>query len=89
MVKILIGADPELFLRNPNDNKFVSGHIFNLGDKKAPTPVPFGAVQNDGCAVEFNINPAHTVQEFVHNTQKVLETLRHMTPGYNLSLIHI
>lgn len=84
MVKILIGADPELFLRNPNNNNFVSGHIFNLGDKRKPTPVQYGAVQNDGCAVEFNIDPASTVQEFVRNTQEVMKTLRTMTPGYNL-----
>lgn len=82
--KILIGADPELFLQN-EQGVFVSAHNMIPGDKKKPHPVKFGAVQRDGTAAEFNIDPAHNVAEFSRNINTVMTQLRQMTPGYNLS----
>lgn len=86
MVEILIGCDPELFLKNPNSGAFQSGHIFPLGSKRNPQAVPFGAVQNDGTAVEFNIDPARHVEEFVGNIKAVREKLQSMTPGYTQAI---
>jgi hypothetical protein len=59
------------------------------GTKEKPFNVPYGAVQVDGTAVEFNINPAVTSHEFIRNIQSVMKTLREMTaettPGYVFS----
>ncbi|CAN5950618.1 unnamed protein product [Sphagnum jensenii] len=84
MVKILLGADPELFMKNPNDGSFVSAHGLVPGTKHKPFKVPFGAVQIDGTALEFNIDPAGTVDEFVHNIQTVKQTISSYVPGYNV-----
>lgn len=81
---VLVGADPELFMRNPNSGAFVSAHDTIPGTKWEPYKVPFGAVQVDGTALEFNIDPAKTVDEFVHNIQSVRQTLVDMVPGYNV-----
>ena len=77
-MEILIGADPELFLRHNGVN--VSGHGLIPGSKRHPHPVPGGAVQVDGTALEFNIEPASNEEEFITNIQCVLEQLRQMIP---------
>lgn len=84
MSKILLGADPELFMRNPNSGSFVSAHGLVPGTKHAPHKVPFGAVQIDGTALEFNIDPAATIEEFVYNIQTVKKTIAGFVPGYNV-----
>ncbi|MBU6231629.1 hypothetical protein KGP36_03080 [Patescibacteria group bacterium] len=55
MTKFTIGADPELFVKQ--DGVAVSAHDLIPGTKKAPHPVKDGAVQVDGTALEFNIDP--------------------------------
>lgn len=83
--KILVGADPELFMRNPNHGgAFMSAHDKVPGTKYEPHKVPFGAIQVDGTALEFNIDPASTCDEFVHNIQAVRKTLEGYVPGYNV-----
>ena len=52
-MNILIGADPELFVKK--DGVVVSGHDLIQGTKADPFPVQDGAVQVDGMALEFNI----------------------------------
>lgn len=82
---ILIGADPELFLKK--DGKFYSGHGLIPGTKIAPHRVDNGAVQVDGMALEFNIDPASTSDEFCININEVLNHLRNMVPEeYSFSL---
>jgi len=73
-----VGADPEFFLRN--GDKFVSAFDMVPGTKQKPHPVPSGAVQVDGMALEFNIDPATTETEFVYNINEVLGHLRGMVP---------
>ena len=75
---ILIGADPELFVIK--DGKYHSAHGLIPGTKIKPHVVPDGAVQVDGLALEININPAKSSQEFIASTNSVLETLRDMVP---------
>lgn len=77
-VKIKVGADPEFFLRDTTTGKFVSAHGMIQGTKHDPLPVKDGAVQVDGMALEFNINPAETFEEFDHNITSVLADLRQM-----------
>lgn len=83
-MKVLVGADPELFMKNPDTGAFVSAHDCVPGTKWEPHVVPFGAIQVDGTALEFNIDPASTVDEFVHNITTVRQTLTNMVPGYNV-----
>lgn len=78
MSKLLIGADPEFFVKK--DGKFVSAYGLIEGTKKNPLKVEGGAVQVDGMALEININPAATFGEFENNYQKVMSNLRRMVP---------
>lgn len=78
----LIGADPEVFA--VKDGQLVSAHGMIPGTKKEPFPVSKGAVQVDGMALEFNIDPAHSEQEFVLSLNQVMRQLRKMVPGYDL-----
>jgi hypothetical protein len=81
---VLVGADPELFMRHPDSGAFVSAHDRIPGTKWEPFKVPYGAVQVDGTALEFNIDPASSVDEFVHHIQTVRKTMTEMVPGYNV-----
>lgn len=82
--EILVGCDPELFVRK--GDKLLSGHGLIPGTKKAPHKVNCGAVQVDGTALEFNTDPASNSQEFIHNITTVLNQLKEMVPGYDLAI---
>lgn len=84
---ILVGCDPEIFVKK--DGTFVSAHGLIQGDKKNPLPVPNGAVQVDGMALEFNINPATDESQFVTNVTSVMQTLAAMVPGYELAPVPV
>src|SRR5688572_12236509 len=73
---ISVGADPEVFLFDTKAQQLVSGHLIPLGDKFNPTRTEFGAVQNDGVALEFNIDPATNEAMFLSNIQSTMEELR-------------
>lgn len=86
-LNILVGADPEIFMMK--GGKFVSAHGAVPGDKKNPHKVDKGAVQVDGMALEFNIDPAHNEQEFITNLTTVMATLKDMVPGYDLNAVPV
>ena len=73
---ITIGCDPEFFVQNKG--KFVCAHGLVAGTKHEPCPVNNGAVQVDGYALEFNINPARSPEEFSMYVEDVIGTLRRM-----------
>lgn len=73
---IKVGADPELFVRNKKTGSIVSAHDLMPGTKLEPHQVPKGAVQVDGVAAEFNIDPATTSVEFTTNISAVMEALQ-------------
>jgi hypothetical protein len=79
---ILVGCDPEVFVKQ--DGVFVSAHGLISGDKNNPFKVKNGAVQVDGMALEFNIDPAKNAKQFVGNVESVLRTLQAMVPDYEL-----
>ncbi|MCI0564268.1 MAG: hypothetical protein MN733_37820 [Nitrososphaera sp.] len=80
-MEILIGADPELFVKDAFGTN-ISGHDLIPGTKRRPYQVDRGAVQVDGTALEFNIDPAKTEDEFVQNVKRVMDQLRAMIPGH-------
>lgn len=83
--QILVGCDPEVFVWDLS-GQFVSAHGMIPGTKKEPFKVNKGAVQVDGMALEFNIDPAHSQSEFVGNVLEVYHQLAQMVPGYNLAI---
>lgn len=86
--RLKIGADPELFVFNGDQP--VSAHDLIPGTKVKPFAVPGGAVQVDGTAAEFNIDPAETFEEFNDNIESVLSSLTAMLPaGHELRSVPV
>ena len=85
--QILVGSDPEIFVKQ--DGQFICAHNLIPGTKENPHKVDKGAVQVDGFALEFNIDPAANVQEFLLNHNTVMATLARMVPGYELAPVPV
>ena len=77
-----IGADPEFFVKR--FGKLHSAHGLVPGSKEQPFKVDKGAVQVDGMALEFNIDPAETFDQFETNMTSVLDKIVSMIPGYEV-----
>lgn len=77
---ILIGADPEIFVRDAEGN-LVSAYGMIEGTKDEPKKVKKGAVQVDGMALEFNIDPVKRPADFVDRVFLVMEQLEEMLPA--------
>lgn len=86
-MNILIGADPELFVFNKKLNELVSAEGMVDGTKEDPLAVTNGAVQVDGMALEFNIDPASTMEEFTRNIQSVKQQLHEMIGAKDYDLL--
>lgn len=71
---ITLGADPEMFLTDPAGKPW-GGRDCSTGTKEKPEPVPCGAIQVDGLALEYNIDPAKTIDEWVEYHAKVQDVL--------------
>ena len=88
-----IGADPELFIMH--GNKFISAETNEgpliPGTKKNPFEVEGGAIQVDGVAAEFNINPSENFEGFFSNIKSVVKNLdtriKEINPEYKLKPI--
>jgi hypothetical protein len=76
---LLVGCDPELFIADTT-GIMVSAHDLLPGTKAKPFPVPYGAIQVDGMAAEFNIDPAHDEEEWTRNISAVMSTLTDTLP---------
>lgn len=81
-MQILVGCDPEVFVKR--DGKFLSAFGLIKGDKKNPQKIRNGAVQVDGMALEFNIDPAASEDQFLFNVQDVFNAMCAMVPGYEV-----
>lgn len=75
-MEFTIGADPEVFVSKGGVP--VSAYGMIKGDKRNPFKVAQGAVQVDGMALEYNIDPAHTEEEFLNNLEVVKNQLKDM-----------
>lgn len=73
--KVLVGADPELFAFHKETGEAVSVHDKLPGSKDMPVKVPLGAIQVDGLAAEFNIEPADNSLDFMKNINHVRRIL--------------
>jgi hypothetical protein len=79
---LTIGADPEVFVKK--DGEYHSAYGLVQGTKEHPFPVQNGAVQVDGMALEFNIDPAEEEEQFLFNIQDVMRQLKAMVPEYDV-----
>jgi hypothetical protein len=76
------GCDPEFFIVNA-EGKPVSAAGLIPGTKEEPYKVDLGAVQVDGMAAEFNIDPVTTFEDWDKNIVTVMAALKGMLPkGY-------
>lgn len=73
------GCDPELFIFD-GAGEPVSAEGIIPGTKESPHPVPCGAVQHDGMAAEFNIEPATNFADFNRNILTVMKSLGEFLP---------
>lgn len=79
------GCDPELFVLN-EEGIPVSAAGLIPGTKANPFKVEKGAVQVDGMAAEFNIDPVTTFIEFHESITAVMKQLKAFLPkGYTFS----
>lgn len=78
------GADPEVFVRK--NGVAISAHGLVHGTKESPQKTNNGAVQVDGMALEFNIDPTPMVDFEGFNTviTRTIRDLRELVPGVNL-----
>jgi hypothetical protein len=85
MSNLLLGSDPELFLKNRN-GQYIPALGIIPGSKDNPTKIQHGSIQPDGCAAEFNIIPAATEQDFIKNHLLVMEELANVVKVHDLEL---
>ena len=84
--KYLYGTDPECFIMNAKTGQFVSAAGIIPGTKHLPFKVDRGAVQVDGLAAEFNIDPVNNEDDFDRNIQTVLNQLITMVKDVDANL---
>lgn len=72
---ITLGSDPEIFLTEKATGKPWGARDCSTGTKEKPEPLPLGALQVDGMALEFNITPASTLEDWIKNHDAVVSVL--------------
>lgn len=86
-MKILVGADPELFGRSRDTGDFISCHGMIDGTKQNPLKCSSGALQIDGTALEFNIDPAASCDEFIANISQVRAEMDAAVKEFNIDIV--
>ena len=82
-IQFSIGCDPEVFVGN-NIPRSVIGKVG--GTKEYPMPLPIGegfCVQEDNVAMEFNVPPSNSKEEFVSNIVKATDFLENVIAAAN------
>lgn len=87
--KFTVGADPEVWMYDELTGQIVSAHGAIKGNKRRPTRVESGAVQVDGMALEFNIDPAENSEKFKKNIDTVLKQLEALIPNHKLKFVPV
>lgn len=75
-----IGADPELFIYDTENDEYICPDGLIPGTKEEPFKVDGGAVQQDGFAAEFNIDPCTNYSDFSDRMRGVQDQLQKMLP---------
>ena len=82
---LLVGSDPECFLRD-RDGNLVSSIGLIPGSKTYPHKTPNGSVQPDNIIAEFNSKPASTLAEFIENHRLIIKDLSEIIEPFDLQL---
>lgn len=83
---ITVGGDPEIALYLGDEP--ISAHEIIPGTKEEPHKLASGACQLDGMAVEINIDPAKSEEEYEHNINSVIGEVRKIVPSkYSLRYV--
>lgn len=86
-----LGCDPECFLVDAS--KALVSAIGKIGGtKEEPRPLPIGdgfAVQEDNVALEYNIPPSESKDDFTSNVAKVMDYLSNMVHEQGLQFSNI
>lgn len=78
---VLIGADPEMFVKDSTTNEIVSAIGLIPGTKDEPYSIDLGcAVQTDNVMVEFCIPPANNPEDFIKSIEYAKNSLDAMLP---------
>jgi hypothetical protein len=85
-IKMMVGADPELWIYDNQAKKIISADGLFPGTKEEPFKVPYGAIQVDGMAAEYNIDAVSKSKQFVFNNIAVLRSLRDEIKARNPAL---
>lgn len=87
--RVLLGADPELFLIDKATGKFHPACDLIGGSKEKPKKIDAQghAVQEDNVMVEYNIKPAKNVAEWIKSHEYVLDYLKKALPAYDLAIV--
>ena len=78
----LFGCDPEGFLFEKGKDTAVPAAGIIPGNKWEPHKVEYGAVQVDGMAAEFNIDPVDNYADWERNISSVIAQLTAMLPEH-------
>ena len=85
-MSILLGCDPEFFITNRRGT-IVPAYLSGItGTKECPQKLSVGAVQVDGMALEFNINPASTLEEWKYNIKTTIKEIEDMIEDKGFSI---
>lgn len=80
------GCDPEFFIVDVRGRPVCPDFI--PGTKDEPHKVEFGAVQRDGMAAEFNIDPVSNFEDFNRNIVEVMRQMKQFLPtGHKFSVV--
>ena len=83
---LTVGSDAEVFVQKGG---FVinAGRLDNIipGTKSNPYLVRKGALQIDGMALEFNVDPTNDMEEWDNNFITVMQQMRERVDGYQFS----
>jgi hypothetical protein len=90
-MKLLVGADPEVFIKK--DGEYVPAWGLPFGNKHKPLKTKHGSVQVDGLAMEFNSYPAATEKGFIHNVKSAFQDLQGLLvshdPGFSVDIVPV
>ncbi len=82
----ILGADPEVFLCETNNQKEVVSAIGLIpGTKQKPFPMVGGSMHPDNVTLEFQMQPAKGRKNFIDNMETIMEDIKKHLNQYELS----